>query len=292
MSAIFNLNNYKPLRIDLTSYSRLLATPLKVRSAGFIPHNAYNRRTAIHRSLDLGFILSGAGMCGPAGKVRPIKPPCLVITRPGILTTAYPKPEWMEFYITYNAKEIGQLKRIGLLNDNRNEWPLAPLNMIARWIVLILEEMKNIHIVGSADRIDRLAELLIMEVTLRRPRMAVNAQNPQAAAVEKIRQYIDAHYADEPIALSARARAGGLSLQSFRSIWRERYAVPPAHYIMYRRMEEACRLLTETDLRIKEIAARLRFDDQLYFCKRFTCFTGYAPSQYRHSTRMPSRAKR
>jgi len=121
--------------------------------------------------------------------------------------------------------------------------------------------------------------------------MAADAQNPLMAAVENIRQYIDAHYIDEDIDLSTLVRARGLSLPSFRGAWRERYAVPPAHYIMHRRIEEACRLLTETDLRIKEIAARMQFTDQLYFCKRFASFIGYAPSQYRHITRMPPRVK-
>lgn len=44
---------------------------------------------------------------------------------------------------------------------------------------------------------------------------------------------------------------------------------------------EAQLLLNNTDLRIKEIAAQLNFDDVSFFCKYFKRVTGVSPEQYR-----------
>lgn len=46
-------------------------------------------------------------------------------------------------------------------------------------------------------------------------------------------------------------------------------------------MEEACRLLTHTELRLRDIAERLGFADEFSFSKRFKAITGRAPGRYR-----------
>ncbi len=286
MSALFNLKSQTPLFAILADKPRRLPAPLPVWHIGFIPHNRYPRRTVVHRSLSLGFILSGAGSSGPPGRVRAIRPPCLNITTPGVLNTSWPNPEWMEFFISYEPWVMDRFRRLVPLRQGRNEWPLTPLDRVANWIVRILEEMKRLDAAGSADRIDRLAELLILDVVQPSAGMVAEpAPDPGVEAVDSIRRTMDEQAAERPVDWRALARDAGLSDATFRRVWRRRYAVPPAHYLMQRRIEEACRLLSETGLPIKEIAARLQFADQLYFCKRFHRFIGCSPSQYRERGR-------
>ena len=47
------------------------------------------------------------------------------------------------------------------------------------------------------------------------------------------------------------------------------------------RMEEACRLLCSTLMRVGDIADRLGFTDMLYFSRCFHNYTGKSPSRYR-----------
>jgi AraC-like DNA-binding protein len=46
-------------------------------------------------------------------------------------------------------------------------------------------------------------------------------------------------------------------------------------------MHHACQLLDTTDLPVKEIAARLGYEDQLYFSRLFKVVNEVAPSDYR-----------
>ena len=85
----------------------------------------------------------------------------------------------------------------------------------------------------------------------------------------------------------ALARAHGLSDSTFRRYWAARVGVPPAHYVMRLRLEEACRQLVETRLKIGEIAAATGFSDPLYFYRRFRSEIGVTAVTYRHMHQSP-----
>ena len=68
---------------------------------------------------------------------------------------------------------------------------------------------------------------------------------------------------------------------TFRRYWAGRFGAPFKRDIMNLRMQEACRLLTETNRDVKEIAASLGFSDPLYFSRRFTRLMGAPPTEYR-----------
>ena len=52
-------------------------------------------------------------------------------------------------------------------------------------------------------------------------------------------------------------------------------------YIKRMRIEEAIRLLTETDMNINEISDSVGFSYPRYFSSVFKELTGYSPTQYR-----------
>ena len=47
------------------------------------------------------------------------------------------------------------------------------------------------------------------------------------------------------------------------------------------RIEEACKLLSQTDKRISSIVDELGFKDPGYFARVFKKYTGFKPSEYR-----------
>jgi YesN/AraC family two-component response regulator len=55
-------------------------------------------------------------------------------------------------------------------------------------------------------------------------------------------------------------------------------------YVKELRMDEAKRLLSETDLRVNEIAVRVGYDNDKHFMKTFKAVVGVSPSEYRKNT--------
>ncbi len=93
-------------------------------------------------------------------------------------------------------------------------------------------------------------------------------------------QYIEANYT-EPISMAEMARQAGLSATHFNQRFRELLRMSPTQYLLSRRVEQARRLLTETDDSIASIGAQVGFYDQSHFTKRFRSVTGITPRAYR-----------
>ena len=55
-------------------------------------------------------------------------------------------------------------------------------------------------------------------------------------------------------------------------------------YLKDIRMSEAKRLLTETDLKVNEISARVGYDNEKHFMKSFKAYVGVSPTEYRRNT--------
>lgn len=64
-------------------------------------------------------------------------------------------------------------------------------------------------------------------------------------------------------------------------IFRKAYGRTPYEYILERKMERACVLLTHTNLLIREIAGQLQFADEHYFSATFRKRMGQTPREYR-----------
>jgi len=57
----------------------------------------------------------------------------------------------------------------------------------------------------------------------------------------------------------------------------------PIDYFIRLKIHFACQLLTQTDLKIKEIADRIGYDDPYYFSRLFKQVTGQSPKVYKKS---------
>ena len=93
-------------------------------------------------------------------------------------------------------------------------------------------------------------------------------------------KYIDSHYTDS-IVMSEMAAMAGLSTTQFNTRFRSILRLSPSQYLLSRRINDAQRLLTQSDKSIPEIAASVGFFDQSHFTKRFRRVTGLTPMRYR-----------
>ena len=78
--------------------------------------------------------------------------------------------------------------------------------------------------------------------------------------------------------LSAMAR---LSPSHFAAMFKRRTGYAPLDFFLRMKMREACCLLDTTRLPVKRIAARLGYDDPLYFSRAFKRIVAMAPKTYR-----------
>lgn len=81
------------------------------------------------------------------------------------------------------------------------------------------------------------------------------------------------------------AKISGMSKYAFIRAFKEEMHVTPLHYIIRLKTEKARFLLTETDMKIKDIAMGLGYDDPLYFSAVFKKYVGESPANYRKKVR-------
>lgn len=72
-----------------------------------------------------------------------------------------------------------------------------------------------------------------------------------------------------------------LSESRFNHVFKEALGISPHLYYTKLRIDNACRLLKDTDLKIKEIAEYSGYSDSLYFTQAFKKQKGITPSDYR-----------
>jgi AraC-like DNA-binding protein len=91
---------------------------------------------------------------------------------------------------------------------------------------------------------------------------------------------------NQPVMVEALAELFHLSPNYLNHLFRQGTGEPIHVYLTRRRMEIALNLCRDTDLQIKEIAARVGFKDALYFTRAFTRHYGHPPSRLREGPRL------
>ncbi|MET4579853.1 AraC-like DNA-binding protein [Ottowia thiooxydans] len=108
------------------------------------------------------------------------------------------------------------------------------------------------------------------------------------ASLARVSRYIRAHLAD-PITLSDAAAAAFLSPNYLAHLLKRETGNTFVEIVTARRMDLACSLLANTDRPIAEIAARVGFEDEAYFSRRFRQLRGLSPSLFRQQHATPVR---
>lgn len=87
------------------------------------------------------------------------------------------------------------------------------------------------------------------------------------------------------LTLQELSRHAGLSPTRYSAIFREQTGSSPVDHHIRLRMQAACHLLDTTALSVKEIAAKLGYDDPYYFSRIFQKILGSSPLAYRRSVK-------
>ncbi|MFB9324593.1 response regulator [Paenibacillus aurantiacus] len=104
-----------------------------------------------------------------------------------------------------------------------------------------------------------------------------------ADIVQRAQQYIRDHL-DAPLSLSDVAETVHLTPHYFGQIFKNGCGLLFNTYLTQVRMEKACSLLLQTDLKIYEICEQVGYVDPKYFGKVFQKHTGMTPNDYRQKS--------
>lgn len=97
-----------------------------------------------------------------------------------------------------------------------------------------------------------------------------------------IKAYLDNHICDS-VRMSDLADLVYKSESQTIRAFKKAYGVTPCNYLTNIRITTAQRLLTETNLSVKEVAFRVGFPDEHYFSHMFKRKTGQSPTDYREN---------
>ena len=97
-------------------------------------------------------------------------------------------------------------------------------------------------------------------------------------------QYIHDNYYNR-ITVEDVAHAANITSKYLYKLFSEKYGISPSTYIADYRMERACRLLTDTELPVSEIAHAVGYEQSGYFSSTFRRHFGVTPGTYREQNK-------
>lgn len=109
---------------------------------------------------------------------------------------------------------------------------------------------------------------------------ARHGDHGESMRVQKVKQYIDEHYA-EPLTLSQMADLVGMSPVSFSRFFRQRTGRTLSDYIVEIRLGYAARMLVDTEKNVSEICYECGFNNLSNFNRTFKAKRNYTPREFR-----------
>lgn len=99
--------------------------------------------------------------------------------------------------------------------------------------------------------------------------------------LQQAKAYLDSHFADPEIKMSAVAQKYNISPSHFSTVFHQEFGETFRDYLSKIRLNYAKELLRTTNLKIAEVAHQSGFSDSHYFSTVFRKNTGSTPQQFR-----------
>ena len=146
-----------------------------------------------------------------------------------------------------------------------------------------VQEIYNIFTLTSCQSIDDLDELLrkLCDRLLLADPEPGEAVPEQEDEISQVVRYMEEHFSDPEISITALADSLELSTARFSLSFKEKTGMSPLEYLTLLRVEHAKEQLEMTDLTIRDISSRVGYYDAGSFIRRFKQVTGETPAQYR-----------
>lgn len=267
-----------------SAYTRDFPFVCELQAVGYLPNkDLWVRRS--HEGLNFSFILRGGGDYLMDGKRWLVEAPCMILQFPKVYCEygpTGPHEAWEEVYLSYLTESLPQWEEMQMVDRNRPVWPIHSKEWIESRFAEINESLERRADQNCADWLDREVHRLIFDVLqLQSP----SKRKPEEVAVYAAYEWLERNY-HQKVDWDWLAKEQGMSPRSFRRYWVSSFKKPPAAFLNEMRMTIAQHQLVETEQSVQDIAARVGFDDPLYFSRLFRKHHGVSPSEYRRAFEM------
>ncbi|WP_058300746.1 AraC family transcriptional regulator [Gorillibacterium timonense] len=130
----------------------------------------------------------------------------------------------------------------------------------------------------------RLLEVLLIIIQRLAQAPKRSAKQSSEALAEQIMDYLEQNYLCHP-SLKDLSRAFHMNQYYILHTFKKKYNDSPINYMLQRRMGEAKQLLINTNMKVKDIAKQLGYDNANYFTVIFTRTMGESPLEYKKTTK-------
>ena len=232
----------------------------------------------------LHVILSGTGTLIAGGQVFHPRFGQMLLLKDNeeVQYTADTENPWQYCWVTYSGDDAGRIsEEIGFTEGiyclDTTEDPKAFYELVLR-----MHEKPEMNYINDLRRRGILLEYLALAMessAARKQKRAVKRAYTAEVYVQKAVSLIDMNYA--AITVSDVVDYIGFTRSYFTTIFHKYTGLSPREYILQCRFRNGCRLLTETDLTVQQIAEQVGYEDYMAFSKAFRKKYGMSPTAYR-----------
>jgi AraC-like DNA-binding protein len=211
------------------------------------------------------------------GREHRTYPGCFFQRLPGRVhsTTHPPEADWAECFVNLGEPLVRALAEVGSFDLDRPVLnPGVSLPLVERFDRLVADLRA-----APESELPRLL-LRIQELVVDLYALDRQAAQPDPAAriVETVAQALSQDLAGR-VSLPRLARDLGVGYERLRKLFRERTGLAPGEYRIRRRLEQACSMLAQGDLSVKEVASALGYANPFVFSRQFRNVLGIPPSR-------------
>ena len=142
-----------------------------------------------------------------------------------------------------------------------------------------LSRGEYIPVVSDFDNFDDMKIWFLSKVKAATEVVANRKEDQSTSVISKAIEYIEENYKKE-LSLDEVSRAVNVSPYYFSKLFKEEKGENFVEYLTRVRMETAKKLLSTTDMSMKEICRQIGYSDPNYFSRNFKKYTGMTPTEY------------
>jgi AraC family transcriptional regulator, arabinose operon regulatory protein len=256
---------------------------LLAEAAGYAAKYAGPLRQEIPGARKARFIycVNGGGWCEMQGRLHTVRAGDLLVLPPATPQTcgAHASNPWSIHWVDASGENLQEyLKQL----EVSAHAPVLRMGEDLELSRLFNEIRQALERGGSFTNLlqasNALGYLLALLIRNRREPKQESSDTVQRVAQSII--YMSEHL-DQPLRVAGLAGLAHLSAPHFCVLFKQQTGCSPREYLHLLRIHKACQLLRSTVLNVKEIAARLGYQDQFHFSRQFKAFQGLSPTEYR-----------
>jgi AraC-like DNA-binding protein len=266
------------VRPGADDWSRYLTPTAALRRSGLACHGAGRKSGPLVQcgprrinTWALVLIVDGHGWLTVEGRARQrVESPAVFWLEPGVRHTYAPAPSWHEDWVLFDGIAVDGYRQLGIVRPNTvcAVDDADPVRTALRAVEVAVVEADS-QPVSELAATTALSGLML---ALARHQASEN----HGPLLAQLRQH-----GHEPWGVAEHAEHLGLTTRALRAQVLEATGMSARDYITATRITMAKELLSQTDLGVAQVGARLGIDDPAYFCRLFSRHVGAAPSVWR-----------